>query len=631
MMRKAHNREQALKALVANLGPRFVRLAKLEAYVDGTQYSGLPSWFDDSVPLFQRAPSITEPIAGDAIDSFGDFLLGDGRQPYITTKPEEGEDAETIEDPLGLDEDQAEEFDRHVRRLVDASGLLAALREGLEHAMGSSSVALIGCLRNGRLEVDIQEAKCSTPTWVKGKPGVVAQLEIRYPYLHEFFNAKDRRWEVECRLFRRVITDQRDITYKPRKAAEDGSDPDGAWVEDADLTVEHGLGFCPVHWYAFGRRQLTEYDYDGKAIHANLLDEIDALNRGLSQRNRAALYSGDPQLVELGVDLEHNPAPAGETSQPMRSHTDEDPTVVAINNTWRIPSAEERPAGWGRKKGPGVVWRYPFGGADGSALPSVKMLCLEPGALESIENDVGDLRSFIASSMSYVKVDPATLKGMAGASISNISGRMLEWLYKKQTNRASKIRVDFGERCILPTLWMLMRIVALKSEGVYIPGAKALAKMVTGFKRSVEGSDVEEWFMPRLRIQWPPFFDATEEDRERISAQVREDYAAGIITLETVVRRISAVYDIDDVAGYIEKLTAEKQARQQAQMELMHAAGGLNEDDDSDPGGRGSGPGGAPESGSGGAGPPAKPGKGGSKKPAAAPSKKPGAPQPDSK
>lgn len=633
MSRKVHNKEAALKALEANLSPRFLRIARLQAYMDGTQYAGMPSWFDDAYPLAMRGPSVVEPIAGDAAESFGDFLFGDGRQPFITAKSEEGDDEETIEDPLALDEEQTEAFDRHVRRLIDVAQLIPAWREALENALGASSVAVIGCVRDGKVEIDVQDSKCSKPKWIKGKPGVVESLEIKYPYLYEFYNDKERRWEVECRLFRRVIDDKADTTFKPIKAPKDGSDPGEKWVPDKDLTVEHGLGFCPVVWYAPNRRHVTDYDFDGDAIHANLLDEIDALNRGLSQRNRAALYSGDPQLVELGVDTAHNPAPVAQNVTPMKSFPDENPEAVVANNGWLIPTHPmAQPAGFGRKKGPGVVWRYPFGGSDGSALPKVEVLTLPPGALESIENDVGDLRALIASSMSYVKVDPATLKGMAGASISNISGRMLEWLYRKQTNRASKLRVDFGERCMLPTLWMLMRIIAEKADGAYIPGAKKIAELASSFKRTVEGSEAEQWFMPRLRVEWPPFFDATEEDQERIGNQTREDYAAGLITLETAVRRLSAVYDIEDVVGYVEELTEEKEERQQKEMELMHAAAGMgNEDEGSGSGGPGGKPSGPPGGGSGGASATAPESKGDSKKPSAASGSKPGASKPSSK
>jgi hypothetical protein len=42
-----------------------------------------------------------------------------------------------------------------------------------------------------------------------------------------------------------------------------------------------------------------------------ILDELDALNFTLSQRHRAALYSGDPQMVETGVSRDENVAPTG--------------------------------------------------------------------------------------------------------------------------------------------------------------------------------------------------------------------------------------------------------------------------------------------------------------------------------
>lgn len=579
--------EKALKALHANITLRSARLIALRSYVEGKQYDGLPDWFDTDVPVTKRAPHVVEPIVEQAVDSFGDLLLGDTRVPSVAARNDEEDDDDPTE--LDLSEEEAAAVNRFLQKADAAGGVTGSLRTAIKDALSVGSAVAIVCLRDGVPTIEVVKAEHCEPTWEPGRPGLLRSLEIRYPYIREFWDDSARKWRAECLIFRRVIDAEADTTYLPAKAREDGSEPT-SWRVDKGLTVDHHLGFCPAHWYGLGLRQISREEYDGDAIHKTLTDEIDALNRGLSQRNRAALYTGDPQLVELGVPKDHEPAPTGDMSTPIRAYVDasgrvvESPEVRMANAQWRVLGGG-KPLGMGRKKGPGVVWRYPAIGADGNGLPKVEYLTLPDGSMQAIEDDIKDIRQLICTSMSYVPLDPGSLKGLSGSGISNISGRMLEWLYQRQLIRASELREDFGRACMVPVYWLLLRVCAAKAEGVYVSGVGKIAQIVSRFRREVDGAG-ERWFSPRILLKWPPYFQPTETDRETAAKQAREDHKAGFITLTTAVERIAPNYGIEDPVAYAKEVEAEAEAKHREAMELMHAAspGIADEDSGTDPG-----------------------------------------------
>ena len=64
--------DQALEAIAANRTERYVRLDRLERFVETSQYEGLPDWFEageNAKPLVERAPCIAYPIVDNAIAS----------------------------------------------------------------------------------------------------------------------------------------------------------------------------------------------------------------------------------------------------------------------------------------------------------------------------------------------------------------------------------------------------------------------------------------------------------------------------------------------------------------------------------------------------------------------------------
>src|SRR6185369_724929 len=97
--------EKAVELVAKKMSPRAKRMAALERWVDGTQYEGMADWFADC-PISEKAPCVVEPIVADSIESHVDMVLGEGRFPDFTSRPDEDDDDGA--DEGGLDADASE-------------------------------------------------------------------------------------------------------------------------------------------------------------------------------------------------------------------------------------------------------------------------------------------------------------------------------------------------------------------------------------------------------------------------------------------------------------------------------------------------------------------------------------------
>ena len=66
---------------------RFWSINRLEALYNGQQYEGLPSFWNRSVPVIERAPHIQSRYARAAVDRVAHFVFGRRRFPRITVQP----------------------------------------------------------------------------------------------------------------------------------------------------------------------------------------------------------------------------------------------------------------------------------------------------------------------------------------------------------------------------------------------------------------------------------------------------------------------------------------------------------------------------------------------------------------
>ena len=454
--------DEARRIASKNVTPRSRYIEALESYVVGTQYDGKPDWFvqDDKIPLFDRKPCVVYAVVNSAIASNTDLVLGDGRFPAITSAPDENDSK--FDGEIGLEQAASETLDRFISSVAKQARFRGVCREVFAAAQGAGSGVAICCVRDGRLVFDTTRARWCMPTF--DALGNVLALEIRYPYIDTFKAGNE--WKVRALIYRRVIDSFRDVTYLPAEAKEDCIEPD--WVEDPALTIDHGFGFCPVIWYPFMRGCSMAGTFDGHAIHENLLDELRALDFALSMRHRAALFAGDPQWTEIGVEEGYNPTPGGQ-AKGMPATLKGGPYSQSNPVTSHYVEPAPRAA---RKKSPGLIWQYP------NPDTKVQLHTLPGDALEALDRHARDLRMKISESMAVVFMDPDDIK-----YASSVSGKALETLKSRQIDRCDQYRDDFGEGFILPAIQMLLRMAyeVGKTGGLNLTGLKTTMPILERF------------------------------------------------------------------------------------------------------------------------------------------------------
>lgn len=572
--------------------PRYKRMERHEKYVDGVQYDGRAPFLatdDAAPPLLERAPCVVDHIARNAIGDLTDFMLGEGRYPFISAGS--SEDDEELDDDWGLDEDDSALFERWLNGpLTKAARLRRILPEALKLAMKAGSVALVASMRRGQPRLEALPAKWCTPTF-DTTTGEVVQLEIKYPYIVEERDKYDpTKWVEVCYLYRRVIDIAADTVYLPGKGRGDGREP--AWTVDNSQTRPHGLGYCPVCWYAFDRDTPTAACFDGTPLHDTLHDELDALNFSRSQRHRAALYAGDPQIVETGVDEDVKPAPKGQAPrievEAQAGRPGEKPIGV-------FTSAPKRYGRGGlRKKGPGVVWRYP------DAQSKVQLLTLGSDALGAITENSEDIRKKLAEDLSVVLMDPTNVKAFGA-----MSGKALAFMFARQIARADSIRQDAGDNLILACVDLLLRLCLtaerLQPKGVRVPGMSKVLPLLEGFERDVsqaaivtdDGMEVapattrKEWFSPRLDLEWGPYFQSSAEEENFLVTMCVTAYTNGLMPLEVVLEKLRSVFSFGSTEELLKRLEEAKVKKQKEQLAQQEAQASLAAKYAPDGGGKG--------------------------------------------
>jgi hypothetical protein len=454
--------DKVAKLLEANTSPRYQRLEELESWVLGTQYNDRPcDWFDDDEPLWERRPCIVYKAVSLAIESYVDLIFGESRFPAFTSRP--GEDEK--DDEAGLGEEQSKLLDRFISKHHDICAFQTYCRDGLRAGMGTGTAVGIHGHRNGRPFAELIPAKWSTPQLDAN--GATLALDIRYPYVEEYKNQQGK-WAVRVRLYRRLITDQSDITFLPAEANEDGMEPK-QWTPDATKSVSHQLGFCPVIWYPFMKGCQPINVIDGKAIHATSTDEIQAHDLARSQWHRCALLA-EPQYVETGVTPGYNPTETGRSA------------VVPSSELGGLPGPHN-PARGGypvgsagksaRKKGPGYVWSYP------DKDTKVTILTTPKEALEAQHANVSDLRLKVQEELCVVFLDPENIKFAA-----TTSGKALEAIKQKQIDRCGQYRDDVRDHFLLPSLDMQLRIAERAGTNLKVPLIKQTLGVLQKFNQS---------------------------------------------------------------------------------------------------------------------------------------------------
>ncbi len=546
-MKKLYNDQEIAAILDVGKSPRFRRIETYQRYWDGTIYEGRPGFLDQSIdiPLLERAPCIVYPIVRAATQAIVSMTLGHGKFPEILSLS--SEDDTSFDIRFGLSIKESVIFDAGVKKISEQARLPAVCQQLTETALHSGTCVPVVSLNNGRIKVSQLDPKICTPTFDPKNADRLLSIEVSYRYVEEYFHKEAQKWAKKVMQFRRVIDSKADTTFLPCEVKDDKDFPVPS-VPDKDKTFEHNFGFCPAIWYAHRATFSDSQDFDGRPIHWGLASQLDALHFAYSQRHRAAMYCGDPQFWETGIDPDQKPQNMGRTAVAPQP-TSMNPQGLAKNDGWAFGTGGgSKPA---RKKGPGAVWQYE------SPDAKVGMMTLPGDALKGIDMHAADLRIKICEALGITFVDPSQLKG-AG----DISGKTLAFIFALQVATCNALREDFGRKCLLPLLNLIYQVIlspAASGGALYLAGVKDLVSIFEKFRAPV-GSDpgaLTSWFEPAQQLIWGAYFEASDVDEATQGAVAQLAHEAGLITLTTAVEHIRGIFAISNVDQYVKKLEEE--------------------------------------------------------------------------
>lgn len=550
--------------LAAGQSARATQIDRYQRYFDGTIYDGRPDWNNGDYPLGERAPCVVYPATRNAAISFSTLCLGEGHFPLITSSTNENDSV--FDDRFGLNEAASKTLDAGIGKIVDQARLGAVFQQILESALAGGTTPVLCSVTAGKLRVTLLDAKTCEPTFADEDPDCVARVVISYRYTTKEWSRQERKIIQRAWQYRRVIDQQLDTIFQPVeiKSVDEYPEPN-----QPKTKYKHGFGFCPVVWYKFLAPVAASGEVDGRPVHWGLLSLIDTINFSLSQRHRAAMYCGDPQIVETGVDDDEMRMPMGRASEERQASSD--------MSGFNLPLSNKRAGGSSmRRKGAGTVWRYT------SPDAQVEILTLSGDALTCLDNDAKDNIKKLREALGHVYIDPEELLGGSG----DISGKTLLMAFSTQIARCNRIREDFGRMCMLPVLNMLFRIILKAGKGLYLAGVDKIRGVLARFDQQV-GDDASRtsWFEPSLRLNWPDYFQPsdTDEATQIANAILALTASPPIITQKTAVQHIKAIFpDIQNVDQYVEALVQEAQERAAALHDAMMALNGDTGDDGSD-------------------------------------------------
>lgn len=525
--------EQAKELAQGYMSPRYRRLDGLEKWATGTQYKDRKNWWDDSVPLWERAPCIVYPVVDVASKSNTDLCLGEGRFPSFEIAHSGKKSAKSGKEATESDgeNDPLDEALKHYHKVIRFP---TVCREAMDTAQTCGTVVALHGARNGKPFMELIPAKwCEAK---EGEDGELEELEIFYSYL-ETYKRSDRRWAVRAMLYRRVIDRKSDTVYKPAEAQQDGVGID--WQVDAAKTEKHNFAFVPAVWYAFQKGCQPVNEVDGRAIHTWITDEIHQHDIARSQWHRGALLS-EPQIWETGVIP--GTSPTGTGRKPLIQSTETGGPITPDNPpNGGYQVHETGGTGEARKKGPGHVWQYE------SKDSKVGVLNYPGDALKAQQDNVSDLRLKIQESLAVVFLDPENIKFAA-----TTSGKALKQIKQKQFDRCGQYREDFRDGFLEPNIRMQLRILAHFGEALSLPGAEAVKGLLA------EQGEAEAL----IETSYGDFTELDTEERAALVKLIAMAMEKNLITHEQAVKQVAPLFGIKDIDKLLEELEKERTERE---------------------------------------------------------------------
>lgn len=294
---------------------------------------------------------------------------------------------------------------------------------------------------------------------------------------------------------------------------EDGEEPQWEVAQQMD----HNLGFCPVVW---AQNLPVQDDIDGDPDCHGIYELVESIDMLLAQSNKGVINNCDPTL-KIRTDAE---------LADVRKGSD---------NALKLDQAGD--AGYLEISGTG------------------------PDAAVKLADQFRKLALEVAQCV------------LEHPEMSVRTATEIERLYSAMTAKADVMREQYGQKCVVPLVSMMLEAVRQLEQGKVNVETGAIEKQVLSLPLRVRttGARPEPHKLGpggTLHIKWPRYFEVTLADIELASRAATQAKQGGLIDQEHAVQFAAEYFRVDDVRGMLARIEKEQaQLRQQLEESTLAA------------------------------------------------------------
>jgi hypothetical protein len=365
--------------------------------------------------------------------------------------------------------------------------------------------------------IEVHDPRWCNPVFKDSFTNKLKSLEIRYMRPEDI--QVGGQWQEVNFWHRRIITETEDIIFEPAEVG-DGAEP--RW--QVKTRAIHELGFCPVVWV---QNLPVLDDIDGDPDCHGIYEMVEAIDSLVSQAYRGVLFNCDPTPVVV-EDLD-----IGE----IRKGSD---NAIKVTKGGDFFYAE--------LKGDGP---------------------------KTARDMAHELRDYALEVAQCVLDSSTTTKGQNNTTATEIEKR-----YSAMLAKADRFREQYGQRCFLPLMELMMQATRKLYEPRYDEDGQTIVRQYLKLPPKVSYRNNGEIIKEERRLgeggimtlQWPPYFKPSINDVEVSVRAASSAVAAKLIDKEHAIKFVSTFFDIEDVGELLQKLLRDEEEQQRKLIQEMMGA-----------------------------------------------------------
>ena len=301
----------------------------------------------------------------------------------------------------------------------------------------------------------------------------------------------------------RRIIDENSDTLFKPAPVADGDEPE--WQEESK--VEHGLGFCPIVWV---QNLPVQDDVDGDPDCIGAFEMFESIDSLVAQANKGILGNCDPSVV-ITSDAEMSEVRKGS------------------DNALKLPPGST--AGYMEITGSG---------------PKAAL-------------DFAELLRKFALEVTQCVLDHPEMKQRTATEI--------ERTYSSMLAKADILREQYGQKCIVPLVEMILKAIQKLDKGKYneesgmLERQKIFLPRHQVFNADTGTTEDKEYTLGNggvVTLQWPHYFEALLSDIELATRSAIAAKAGGLIDAEHASKFVAEYFKVEDVHSMLEKVHEEQ-------------------------------------------------------------------------